>query len=73
MNEHLIVRVTPDGAVAAETQGIKGQPCLDYIQILEDLLDAETTSSAFTDEYYQTASTQMSETRHEIRQGNPNA
>ena len=41
--EQIIVRVAPDGTISAETTGIKGAKCLDYINLLEDLLDAQTT------------------------------
>lgn len=49
--EQVVVRVSPDGIVHAETRGIKGPACLDQIQLLEDLLDATTHSSSFTSEY----------------------
>jgi len=47
----IIVTVSADGTVGAETSGITGEACLDYIGILEDLLDARTTGSRFTDDY----------------------
>jgi hypothetical protein len=50
-DEHIVVRVGPDGSVQAETKGIKGPRCLDSIELLEDLLEARTISSAFTPEY----------------------
>jgi hypothetical protein len=49
--EQIVVRVAPDGTVSAGTVGIKGAKCLDYVAVLEDLLEATTTSSAFTAEY----------------------
>jgi len=48
------VRVFPDGRIEAETVGVKGQACTDYIEILERLLDAETVDSSYTAEYYET-------------------
>ena len=66
--EHIIVTVAADGTVTAETKGIKGTDCLDYIQILEDLLEAETTTSAYTDEYHQNTSAQHNEGSNELRQ-----
>lgn len=49
--EQLIVRVSPDGAIHAETIGMKGPKCLDSISLLEDLLEAQTVASDFTAEY----------------------
>ena len=53
--QRIVVRIAPDGAIHAETQGIKGEACLDYIEALEDLLDAETVHSGFTPEYNETS------------------
>lgn len=52
-DKQLIVQVRPDGTVHAETIGMYGNECLDYIAELENLLEAETTSSSFTDAYSQ--------------------
>ncbi|MDY7224438.1 DUF2997 domain-containing protein [Halalkalibacterium halodurans] len=49
----LQIRITEDGEIFAETLGIKGKECLEYIQLLEELLDAETVDSNFTHEYYE--------------------
>lgn len=54
-DKQLIVQVRPDGTVHAETIGMHGSECLDYISVLEDLLEAKTTESSFTDAYSQTA------------------
>ncbi|AWB87595.1 DUF2997 domain-containing protein [Mycetocola zhujimingii] len=59
-DKQLIVQVRPDGTVHAETIGMYGQECLDYISVLENLLDAEATSSSFTEAYSQTAAQQES-------------
>lgn len=48
MQKQLIVNLRTDGSVAAETLGMTGDECLAYIAALEDLLDATTTSSAYT-------------------------
>jgi hypothetical protein len=50
----LRIRIKPNGEIEAETVGIKGEACLEYIRILEELLEAETVRSSFTDEYRQT-------------------
>ncbi|MBW9092535.1 DUF2997 domain-containing protein [Microbacterium jejuense] len=56
MAKQLVVRLHPDGTVDAETIGMQGPECLDHIEALEALLDAETVSSSFTEDYT-TAST----------------
>lgn len=57
MNEQIIVRIGADGAIQAETNGIKGPRCLDSLELLERLLEAQVTDSAFTSEYTQSATT----------------
>ncbi|WEO77193.1 DUF2997 domain-containing protein [Cryobacterium sp. SO2] len=57
-DKQLIVQVRPDGTVHAETLGMHGKECLDYIAVLENMLDAETTESSFTDAYAQVAAEQ---------------
>jgi hypothetical protein len=49
--EQIVVRIAPDGAIHAETIGLKGPKCLETIALLEDLLEAQTVSSSFTSEY----------------------
>lgn len=66
--EQIIVRVAPDGAVHAETKGMKGPKCLDSIQLLEDLLEAQATASAFTSGYSETNSTTTIEVDDELPQ-----
>lgn len=41
MEKRVKIRILPDGTVQAETKGIKGEKCTDYILILEELLQAE--------------------------------
>jgi hypothetical protein len=61
-DKQLIVQVRPDGTVSAETLGMHGEECLDYIAVLENMLDAQTTESSFTEAYSQVASEQESTT-----------
>ena len=53
MNEKLKIRIFPDGTIKAETKGIKGEKCTDYIMILEKLLEAEATEAHYTEEFYE--------------------
>jgi hypothetical protein len=54
MSPRLAVTINRDGSIKAETLGIKGKTCLDYVPLLEELLDAETVQSAFTADYHAT-------------------
>lgn len=49
--QHIVVTITVDGSVTAETKNIHGGKCLDYIGLLEQLLEAQTTASAYTSDY----------------------
>lgn len=48
------VQIFSNGEIKADVTGIKGKSCMDYIEILEYLLDAETVDSEYTPEYYET-------------------
>ena len=64
----LHVRIAPDGTVTAETKGVVGSACLDYVAVLEDLLAATTVDSGYTADYSRTAARQDTEDRNELRQ-----
>ena len=49
--EQIKLRIYTDGKIEAETNGVKGKACLDYISILEKLTGATTVDSDFTAEY----------------------
>ncbi len=51
MSRRIAVTINRDGSIKAETLGITGKTCLDYVPLLEELLDAETVESAFTADY----------------------
>jgi hypothetical protein len=51
MSRRIAVTINADGSIKAETLGIKGKTCLDYVPLLEELLEAETLQSAFTADY----------------------
>ncbi|MFV2046217.1 DUF2997 domain-containing protein [Metabacillus litoralis] len=52
-DKQIKIKITEDGNIFAETVGIKGKECLQYIELLEELLDAESIDSGFTQEYYE--------------------
>ena len=51
MKKSIKLEIFSDGTIQAETQGIKGKKCTDYIKILEEILEAKTTDSDYTPEY----------------------
>lgn len=62
------MRVGADGAVVAETHGVTGPACLDYIAVLEGLLEARVEQSAFTADYERTTAPVVGEVTDELRQ-----
>jgi hypothetical protein len=63
-DKQLIVQVRADGSVHAETIGMYGNECLDYIAVLENMLEAETTASSFTEAYAQVEAEQETTTHN---------
>ncbi len=49
--KQLVIKILPNGQIQAETQGVKGGQCLQYIDIIEKLTNARVTDSEFTKEY----------------------
>jgi len=52
MKKQIQIKICPDGKIEAKTLGITGAKCLDYIAVLEHLLEARTEKSEYTDDYY---------------------
>jgi hypothetical protein len=52
MSKQIKLKIFPDGQVQAEVLGFRGKKCVDYISVLEKLLDAEAIDSDRTPEYY---------------------
>ncbi|MEK4298640.1 DUF2997 domain-containing protein [Oceanobacillus sp. FSL W8-0428] len=55
MSKKIRIEITSDGKIRAKTLGMKGEECLDYVELVEQLVDAETIDSEFTEEYAETA------------------
>jgi len=53
MSKKLIISIDKNGFVTAEVSGTKGQKCLDYIALLEDILEGKMVSQEYTQEYYE--------------------
>lgn len=66
--ELIQVRIAPDGTVTAETMGMTGPKCLDYVDVLEDLLQATAVQSAFTSDYYTTTTQEQTEASNDLQQ-----
>lgn len=49
--KQLKIRLFPNGMIQAETNGIKGKACLNYVKILEELTGARAVDSDYTEEY----------------------
>ena len=52
MKKQLQIRIYPNGEIKAETIGILGKKCTNYIEVVEKLLAAKITNSEFTNDYY---------------------
>ncbi|WHY78020.1 DUF2997 domain-containing protein [Neobacillus sp. WH10] len=62
MEEKIQIRILPDGRIQAETLGIKGEKCTDYIMILENLLNAQAVQAEYTKEFYETEQVSQQQT-----------
>ncbi|MFI5912982.1 DUF2997 domain-containing protein [Dactylosporangium sp. NPDC051541] len=49
--KRIVVTVAEDGTISAETVGVTGSKCLDYVAVLEELLAAQTVHSEYTREF----------------------
>ena len=56
------IKLNPDGSIQMETEGIKGEKCMDYAKVLERLADAKIYHLEKTDEYYQKEILELEET-----------
>lgn len=59
----LEIKIRPDGTIEMETLGIKGEKCLDYAKILEQLADVKVETTEKTKEYYETEYSQLDESQ----------
>ncbi len=47
------IRIFPNGQIVAETHGVKGKECLNYINKIAEMADARIDDSEFTSDYYE--------------------
>jgi Protein of unknown function (DUF2997) len=46
------IRIMPDGRVVAETIGVKGAKCEDYMKTVEEIIEGKIVKSELKPEYY---------------------
>lgn len=51
MDKKIRFEITSDGKVYAKTIGMDDERCLDYVEVLEKLLDAKAVDSSYTEEF----------------------
>jgi hypothetical protein len=57
--EQILLTIGTDGSIQAETKGIKGEKCLQSISALEDMMEAITIDSQYTQEFYESTTSQQ--------------
>ena len=63
MSKKLIISIDKNGLVTAEVSGAKGKNCLNYIALLEDIIEGKTVTKEYTQEYYE-QQTLLNEEQH---------
>lgn len=61
------IKIGNNGAIEAETLGIKGKECLKYLEKIEQMANAVTVDSKFTEEYHETEEVLYTEEEQEVR------
>lgn len=69
MEKRINIQIFPDGRIQAETLGIKGKKCTDYLRLLEEILDAEAVDSSYKPEYHEAEEVVLDETHDQRLQG----
>jgi len=61
------IKIGNNGTIEAETLGMKGKDCLKYLEKIEQMANAVTVDSKFTEEYYETKEVLFTEEEQEVR------
>ena len=70
MAQRITIQIFADGRVQASTHGIKGKKCVEYIRVLEAILEAQTVDSNYKPEYYESEEVQLDNIqRQQIKEG----
>lgn len=67
MTKKMKIKLLPNGEIQMETQGVKGEKCLDYIEVLKKLVNVKITDTQLTQEYYETEAEVTSNENNELR------
>ncbi len=67
MSKKLKIKLLPNGEIQMETIGVKGKECLEYVKLLQQLVNAKITKTELTDEYYETETEVTNYENAEIR------
>ena len=65
--EKIVVKIQVNGEIQVETLGMKGEACLDVIDLMEQLLQAETVDSSYTAEYAEQKNVNNSTVQNQVR------
>lgn len=68
MEKKIRLEINASGEIRAKTIGMNDEECLDYVAILENLLDAETVDSEYTEEFLQAQQLQYQEEQTQVEQ-----
>ncbi|MEI3612348.1 DUF2997 domain-containing protein [Pseudogracilibacillus sp. SO30301A] len=68
MEKKIRLEITATGEIRAKTIGMNDEECLDYVEILESLLDAETVDSKYTEEFLLAQQLQYQEEQTPVEQ-----
>lgn len=52
MAKKIKIRIMPDGRVRADIDGFVGPECLNYVKVLEEILEAKTVKTELKPEYH---------------------
>lgn len=67
MSKKMKIKLSPNGQIEMETLGIKGEKCLDYVEILKKLVDVKILDTKLSKEYYEVDTELSSSNKNELR------
>lgn len=51
--KQIVIRISPEGVIDAETKNMKGHECQKYVSVIEELTGAVAVESKYTSSFYQ--------------------
>ena len=57
--KQIVVKISSDGIIQAETMNMRGHECQKYIKCIEELTGAVSVDSMYKDEYYEDTQVQQ--------------